>query len=418
MEGGDRARFPKMPARVEVIDCTLRDGEQTPGVWFTPTEKVELAKRLDLAGIDVLDAGVPASCAEEIETIQELRRLNLRSRLGATARAVAADVVAAERARAHEVFLFLPTSDLRLLGGLGMSREQAATRLRAAAEDVVARGMTLNIVAEDAYRSEPRWLVQLFSALGALPVRRFVVCDTVGAAFPAGMERLIATLRDAIDPAVTLCTHCHNDFGMATANSLAAVQAGAGAVTCTVNGIGERAGNADLAEVVAALTHLFGVEHGVNPMWLPRLSAEVDRLTGAFTTPLKPVTGSNVYSHESGVHVEAMLKDQRSYEFLPAQWTGRESRYVFGKHSGLSLVRHVFESEQVPRTDGELRRVLDAVKQRSQARAKRKHAEMYEQLRRFQAWALGGVPLTAVLQMAAGDEEPDTGSANGSFERP
>jgi isopropylmalate/homocitrate/citramalate synthase len=255
-----------MPARVEVIDCTLRDGEQTPGVWFTPSEKVELAKRLDHAGIDVLDAGFPASCAEEIETIQELRRCNLRSRLGATARAVPADIIAAERARAHEVFLFLPTSDLRMINGLGLSREQAATRLRAAAEEVAARGMTLNVVAEDAYRSEPRWLVQLLAALQGLPVRRFVVCDTVGAAFPAGMERLIATLAREIDPAITLCTHCHNDFGMATANSLAAIQAGAGAVTCTVNGIGERAGNADLAEVVAALTHLFGIEHGVNPI--------------------------------------------------------------------------------------------------------------------------------------------------------
>ena len=132
--------------KIEVIDCTLRDGEQTPGVWFTIAEKVEIATMLDRAGIDMLDAGFPGSSGDEIETIQALRHRGLRATIGATARAIVADVIAAERARAQDVFLFLPTSDLRLIG-IGLSREAAAQRLRACAEEVVGRGMGLNLVA-------------------------------------------------------------------------------------------------------------------------------------------------------------------------------------------------------------------------------------------------------------------------------
>src|SRR5579871_1868824 len=269
---GVRTLLPRLPERVEVIHCTLRDGEQAPGVWFTPSEKVALAKLLDASGVDLLDAGFPAACDEEVETMQEMRRARLRAGIAATARAVTADVAAAERARAQEVFLFLPISDLRLHTGLGIDRREARRRLRAAAEEVVSRGMGLNIVFEDACRADPRWVIQLASALDAVGPRRFVVCDTVGAAMPATIARLFETLRRAIDPRLILCTHCHNDFGLATANTLAAVGAGAAAVTCTVNGLGERAGNADLAEVVAALSHLYDVAHGIDPASLPRLA--------------------------------------------------------------------------------------------------------------------------------------------------
>src|SRR5688572_11614365 len=217
---------------------------------------------LDRAGIDMLDAGFPGSSGDEIETIQALRHRGLRATIGATARAIVADVIAAERARAQDVFLFLPTSDLRLIG-IGLSREAAAQRLRACAEEVVGRGMGLNLVAEDAYRADPRWLAELQSALSTVPMKRMVICDTVGAGVPNKMTELFATLRPRIDPSIALCTHCHNDFGMATANTIAAVNGGASAVTCTINGIGERAGNADLAETVAALSHLLKLEHGI-----------------------------------------------------------------------------------------------------------------------------------------------------------
>jgi isopropylmalate/homocitrate/citramalate synthase len=411
METLESSLFPNLPARVEVIDCTLRDGEQAPGVWFTPPEKLGLARHLDAAGVDVLDAGFPASCGEEIETLQEMRRAGLRARIGATARAVVRDVVAAERSRAQEVFLFMPTSDLRLLVGLGLSRAQAVRRLRGAAEEVVSRGMGLNIVAEDAYRADPRWLVELLRSLGDLVTERVVICDTVGAAVPHTMEQLVTRLHAELGPGVRLCAHCHNDFGLATANTLAAVAGGAASVTCTVNALGERAGNADLAEVIAALTHLLHVPHGVDPTWLPRLAEEVDRLSGVHSSPLKPVTGWNVYSHESGVHVDGMLKDERSYEFLPAAWTGRKTRYVLGKHSGVALIRHLLDELGAACSDDDLRRVLDGVKRSGQARGKREHDRMYDAVQEFRARALGGVSASVVHELiasdgAAGEGEP------------
>jgi isopropylmalate/homocitrate/citramalate synthase len=387
-------------SRVEVIDCTLRDGEQTPGVWFTISEKLELAALLDGAGVDVLDAGFPGSGAEEVETLQALRQSGrVGASIGATARAVRGDVVAAERARAQEVFLFLPTSDLRLVG-LGLSRSEAAKRVRTCAEEVLARGMGLNVVAEDAYRSDPCWLVELWESMHDLPMRRLVVCDTVGAALPQRMTELFALLRPRIDRGVALCAHCHNDFGMATANTIAAVMGGATVVTCTVNGIGERAGNADLAETTAGLTHLLDLDHGVRPEALGPLSSAVQRMSGVHTSPLKPVTGTNVYRHESGVHVDGMLQDARSYEALPAAWTGQSSGFVLGKHSGTSLLRHLLQAEGLELDDTALRGLLAEVKDWSRAREKSHHGRILDELTRFRERALGGIPFADVVARA------------------
>jgi isopropylmalate/homocitrate/citramalate synthase len=259
--------------------------------------------------------------------------------------------------------------------------------------------MVLNVVAEDAYRTDAAFLIELIHGLRDLPMRRVVLCDTVGAAFPQAIEHLFATVHDAIDPSIALCMHCHNDFGMAGANTLAGVLGGARAVTCTVNGVGERAGNADLAEIVAALTHVFGVEHGINPAYLTLISEQVERMTGIHMSALKPVTGFNVYSHESGVHVHGMLKDPRSYEFLPAAWTGRRSRIVLGKHSGMSSIEHVLRERGLPpANDGLLRDLLERVKHSSTARSKAMHVESHMAAAAMRVAMLSGVDPEIVLQ--------------------
>jgi isopropylmalate/homocitrate/citramalate synthase len=312
-----------------------------------------------------------------------------------------ADVVACERAHAQEVFMFLATSDIRL-ATLGLTREQVQGQLRRGAEEALGRGMVLNIVAEDAYRTEARFLIELINGLHDLPIRRVVLCDTVGAAFPQAIENLFSSVYDAIDRSVALCMHCHNDFGMAGANTLAGVLGGARAVTCTVNGVGERAGNADLAEVVAALTHIFGVQHGIDPTYLAKVSEEVERMTGIHMSALKPVTGYNVYSHESGVHVHGMLKDPRTYEFLPAEWTGRSSRIVLGKHSGVSSVAHVLRERGMRVGDDErLRGLLDRVK--GSERSKALHRESYQTASEWRDLMLAGVDPNVVVH--ANDDE-------------
>ena len=389
------------PVSVTVIDCTLRDGEQAPGVWFTLEEKLELARALSDAGVAVLDAGFPASSPADLEAMQEMRRSGVKARLAATARPVLGDVIAAERAKADEVFLFMPTSDLRLRETLGITRERAAQIFREGAEAVVSRNMRLNLVFEDATRAKASQLVQMVESLRPhVPIERLVICDTVGCAHPGGMEQLIRTLDMVFDGEVELCSHSHNDFGMAGANTVAAVLGGARAITCTVNGIGERAGNADLAECVAALTHIHGISHGIDARALPKLSALVDRMSGLHTSGTKPVTGFNVYRHESGVHVDGMLKDARSYEFLPASWVGKSSEYVLGKHSGTSLIRHLLKQVGIDCDDTLARELLKDVKELTARRDKAEHRRAYSLKEAFARFELSGIDPAIVIAAA------------------
>ncbi|MEU5835642.1 hypothetical protein ABZ820_18480 [Streptomyces diacarni] len=399
---------PHLPASVEVIDCTLRDGEQAPGVWFTTEEKLRLATALSKAGVSALDAGFPASSGSELEALQALHELGLSASIAATARPLAQDVAAAAKSHADEVFLFMPTSDLRLKETLGITRDRATTVFRSGAEAAAAHGLAVNLVFEDATRSDPRTLIDTAEELRRhVPLRRLVLADTTGCAHPAGMHQLIRSLTDALGPGTTLCTHNHNDFGLAAANTLAAVGAGAKAITCTVNGLGERAGNADLAECVAGLTHLYGVEHGVDPLALPSLAADVERASGVATSPIKPVTGFNVFRHESGVHVDAMLKDSRSYEFLPAAWAGRSSEFVLGKHSGTSLVRHLLTCAGVPCDDALVARALGEVRDAVERRDKAAHRQAHADLQAVYRTLLSGYDAAALIERYRGHRPPE-----------
>ena len=390
-----------IPERVEIIDCTLRDGEQAPGVWFTVEEKLDLAMALDSAGVELLDAGFPASTASDIEAMQEMRRLGLRARIGATARPLPGDVAAAEIARAHEVFLFMPTSDFRLQQTLGISRQRATAIFRAGAEDVVARGMGLNLVFEDATRADPHVLGTMVESLRRhVPIARLILADTVGCATPASIDALVRTLGQAVGGDIALCPHCHNDFGMAGANTLAAVAAGARAVTCTVNSIGERAGNADLAEVVTGLTFLYGIEHGVDLAQLPALAQMVERISGIYMSPTKPVTGLNVFRHESGVHVDGMLKTPRSYEFLPSAAVGRDTEYVLGKHSGTGIIRKILQDAGIEGDEDLVAELLQIVKSLVERRDKQEHDRMLWRSRAFHSSQLSGIDPAEIVGIA------------------
>lgn len=393
-----RELHPRLPLKVEVIDCTLRDGEQAPGVAFTVPEKVNLARQLWGAGVSVLDAGFPAASGSDLEAMQAIRDLGLGVRVAATARPLPFDVKAAARARADEVFLFMPTSDRRLSQTLGLSRRAMEIRLLGGVEDAAGLGLGVSVVFEDATRADPTWMCALAAGIAKrFPLRRLVLADTVGRLWPARIARLFQQMGAHLGPVPALCAHCHNDFGLATANTLAAVEGGAAAVTCTVNGIGERAGNADLAETVAALTHLYGVEHGVDPTRLADLSAEVERMSGIHMSALKAVTGFNVFRHESGVHVDGMIKDSSSYEFLPSAWAGRRTEYVLGKHSGVATVRALCDA----RDDNLARSLLAEAKRIAETRDKTAHEEAYRAHVASQARLLSGVTRDEVLRRCA-----------------
>ncbi|WP_155769589.1 LeuA family protein [Mycobacterium asiaticum] len=380
---------------VEIIDCTLRDGEQAPGVGFSIAEKVEIGIALSQAGVDVLDAGFPASDPTEIEALQELRQRGINAAIGATARPFAGDIAAAEKARADEVFLFMPTSDARIESTLGLDRAAATDLLRGGAEEVTGRGMGLNIVFEDATRADPMFLIAVGERLvdAGLTVRRMIPADSVGCATPGSMARLVRQLREAFGGAIAICPHCHNDFGLATANTLAAVEAGATSLTCTVNGLGERAGNADLAEVAVGLSYLHGRRHGINLAALQELAELVEHRSGVHTSFIKPVTGLNVFRHESGVHVDAMLKSQDSYEYLASSAVGRRTEFVLGKHSGRALVRILLREAGRDADDSAVAPLLAAVKSRYGHANKTAHEQIFESRRRFFTEHLSGVSL-------------------------
>lgn len=383
-----RAFHPRLPEAVEVIDCTLRDGEQSPGVSFSVAEKIDLARALVRAGVTVLDAGFPAASGADREAMQGIAALGIGVAIAATARPLPGDIAAAEAAHASEVFVFMPTSDRRLTQTLRLTREQASARLIAGVEEAAGRGLGASVVFEDATRTDRTWMAELIERiLRRCVLKRVVLADTVGRACAARMGDLVGFFVERFGSSPVFCAHCHNDFGLATSNTLAAVAAGARAVTCTINGIGERAGNADLAETVAALTHIYGVEHGVKPEQLVELSRKVEVMSGIHMSALKPVTGFNVFRHESGVHVDAMLKDLDSYEFLPSSWLGRSPEFVLGKHSGVALLHHLFRDLD----ETQARAMLAEVKTRAETRDKSEHELAHRRHLATQARLLAGV---------------------------
>ena len=367
--------------RIKIFDTTLRDGEQSPGIALRPVEKAEIAAALEQLGVDVIEAGFAASSPGDFEGVAAASEAVSRATVASLARTTQDDVDAAVSALAaaprSRVHVFIATSALHMERKLGLEPAEVLERIAWSVDYAVGQCDEVEFSAEDATRSNREFLAEACRTAVAAGATIVNLPDTVGYSTPAEYAQLFNEMVDRV-PAlahVELSVHCHNDLGLAVANSLAGVGAGATQIECTVNGIGERAGNASLEEVVMALrvrADTFAAETAVDPAAIRDASALVAELTGYPVGPNKPIVGANAFAHEAGIHQDGMLKDAGTYQIIDPTDLGTAMTLPLGKHSG----RHAFA-----RACAEAGRELD-------------RDEVNAAFRRFKKLADLGVPVT------------------------
>jgi 2-isopropylmalate synthase len=338
--------------RILVFDTTLRDGEQSPGATMTPAEKLRMAHQLDALGVDIIEAGFPISSPDDFGSVQQIASEVRRPVIAALARATEIDIDRAaaalehaERARLHT---FLATSDIHLTHKLKISRAECIDRAAAAVRHALKYTDDVEFSAEDAMRTDPAFLCQVVQAAVDAGATTINIPDTVGYTYPSEYRRVIEQLFSTVQgiEKVVISVHCHNDLGLAVANSLAAVEAGARQVECTINGIGERAGNAALEEIVMALKvrhDAFPFTTSINTPEIHRTSQLLSYITGIHPQPNKAIVGKNAFAHEAGIHQDGMIKERTTYEIMTPEMVGvSDSQLVLGKHSGRNALARRF----------------------------------------------------------------------------
>jgi 2-isopropylmalate synthase len=373
--------------RIQIFDTTLRDGEQSPGIALQPHQKATIAEQLERLGVDVVEAGFPGASPGDFEGVRAVASALDKPTVAALARTVQADLDAAGEAladaRRSRIHIFIATSPIHMERKLGLEPAEVVAQARWAVGYAAERADEVEFSCEDATRSDPEFVARVCRVAVETGATVINLPDTVGYALPHQYASFLADVRRRCPELrnVTLSAHCHDDLGLAVANSLAAVHAGADQVECTVNGIGERAGNASLEEIVVALkirSDHFEVVTGIDTEQITTSSRLVSELTGYVVQPNKAVVGANAFAHEAGIHQDGMLKDARTYQIIDPVDVGVRMTLPLGKHSG----RHAFAracAERGIQLSGE---------------------ELNTAFRRFKALADSGgaVPLDAVFQ--------------------
>lgn len=355
--------FAEPGARVFICDTTLRDGEQTAGVVFSNEEKLQIARYLNEIGIDQIEAGIPVMGGFEKDCIKEMVRMGLKSSIMAWNRAVITDIRESVDCGVDAVAISISTSDIHIIHKLQTTREDVLERMSTATKFAKDKGLYVSVNAEDASRTDRDFLTEFALTAKHAGADRLRFCDTVGTLTPLTTFRYIKTLRDSVGIDVEM--HTHNDFGMATANSLSGVYAGAKWVGVTVNGLGERAGNSCLQEVIMGLKHLLKVEVDYNTTLFREVAQFVADASGRILSASKPIVGSNIFAHESGIHGDGVLKNPLTYEAFKPEEVGLERQIIIGKHSGSAAIKSKFVEFGLEITGVMAQEILARVRQMS-----------------------------------------------------
>jgi len=346
--------------QIRIFDTTLRDGEQTPGVSLTPEEKLQIARQLSRLGVDAIEAGFPISSEGEATGVKLIAKEGLPVEVYALARANQRDIDAALRCDVGYLHIFLATSDLHLQHKLKLSREEALEKAVQAVSYAKEHGAVVEFSAEDATRSDPEYLGRVFRSVCEARADRVNIPDTVGVASPIVMERVVNSVKQLVIRPISV--HCHDDFGLAVANSLAGIKAGAVQAHVTVNGIGERAGNASLEELVMALHELAEMKTRIDTVLLYETSRLVSKITGVILQPNKAIVGDNAFGHESGIHTHGISVEASTYEPFDPALVGRKRWFQAGKHAGAHGIAAQLADMGLSPSNEELARIVSKVK--------------------------------------------------------
>ena len=349
--------------QIYVVDTTLRDGEQTAGVVFANEEKLAIATMLSDLGVDQLEVGIPTMGGDEKNAIKSIVKRNLKSSIMAWNRAVISDIQESIDCGVDAVAISISVSDIHIKNKLKTSREWVLENMVKSVEYAKKNGLYVSVNGEDASRADREFFIKFMKAAKEVGADRFRYCDTVGVMGPFQIEEEIKCLHD--NAKLDIEMHTHNDFGMATANTIAGLRGGANHVGVTVNGLGERAGNAALEEVVMALKFVYGCDVNMDTTMFREISEYVSKASGRELPIWKAIVGTNMFAHESGIHADGAIKNPKNYEAFDPSVVGLERQIVIGKHSGKAAIVNKFKEYNIELTNEEASVILEMVRSTS-----------------------------------------------------
>ncbi|KXA98877.1 citramalate synthase [candidate division MSBL1 archaeon SCGC-AAA259J03] len=350
-----------LPDQVKIFDTTLRDGEQTPGVSFTPDQKLRIARQLNELRVDVIEAGFPIVSEGEKSSVEKISGEGLESEICALARTSEEDIEAAVNCGVDSVHVFIATSDIHLEKKLKLTREEVLKSAVNAVETAKDHGVIVEFSAEDATRTNLAYLKEVYEAVEDAGADRINIPDTVGVTIPVSMKNLVREIKNVVE--IPISVHCHNDFGLATSNSVASVESGAEQIHVAVNGLGERAGNASLEEVVMSLRSLYGIKPRIVTEGLSKISNLLETITGINVPPNKAIVGDNAFAHEAGIHVHGVLESPGTYEVLSPELVGHHRRLTLGKHAGKKSVKNQLVELEIDASEEQIDRITSRLKE-------------------------------------------------------